>query len=54
MYIFNGELIIVGFTLLMALFVIYRHRPNINRLLAGEENKVSLKLTPDENPGEDK
>ncbi len=30
-----------AFSLLIASFVIYRHRPNIKRLLAGNENKVT-------------
>ena len=48
MYFFDKEIPVVGFSLLIAAFVIYSHKPNIGRLLAGNENKVSLKLTPDD------
>ena len=48
MIFFNIDLAIVIFTVLMAAFVIYSHKPNIKRLLAGTENKVELKLTPDQ------
>ncbi|MCK8823926.1 glycerol-3-phosphate 1-O-acyltransferase PlsY [Fuchsiella alkaliacetigena] len=37
--------------LLIAVFVIYRHRPNIERLLAGEENKIGWNMSSDEEEG---
>ncbi len=48
MYLFDTPAVIIGFCILIAAFVIYSHKPNIQRLLAGNENKVSLKLTPDD------
>lgn len=40
MYIFNGSADYVIFGTLVALFVIYRHKANIKRLLAGAEPKI--------------
>ena len=42
-YIVSGNYIIFG--IILALFVIYNHRTNINRLLEGKENKLSFKNT---------
>ena len=42
-YIVDGNYIIFG--IILALFVIYNHRTNINRLLEGKENKLSFKGT---------
>ena len=42
-YIVSGNYIIFG--IILALFVIYNHRTNINRLLEGKENKLSFKGT---------
>jgi len=35
--------VIIWFTLALAIFVIYKHRPNINRLLAGTEPRLGKK-----------
>ncbi|GAB6098655.1 glycerol-3-phosphate 1-O-acyltransferase PlsY [Halanaerocella petrolearia] len=48
MFFFDKDMTLVIFSLLIAIFVIYSHRPNIKRLLAGEENKVSLNQRVDE------
>ncbi|GAB6136934.1 glycerol-3-phosphate 1-O-acyltransferase PlsY [Halanaerobaculum tunisiense] len=42
MYFFAKSMTLVIFSLLLAAFVIYSHRPNIQRLLAGTENKVGF------------
>lgn len=34
---------VIGFAIFVALLVIYKHKANINRLLHGEENKLSFK-----------
>ena len=39
-YLVPGNYIIFG--VLVALFVIFNHRENVKRLLAGEENKLNL------------
>ena len=39
-YIVSGNYIIFG--IILALFVIYNHRSNINRLLEGKENKLDF------------
>lgn len=39
-YLVEGNYIIFG--VLVALFVIFNHRENVKRLLAGEENKLNL------------
>ena len=39
-YIVSGNYIIFG--IILALFVIYNHRSNINRLLEGKENKIDF------------
>ena len=39
-YIVSGNYIIFG--IILALFVIYNHRTNINRLLEGKENKLDF------------
>jgi len=43
MYIFNKPLPYVWITLIIAVFILVRHRPNIKRLLAGTEKKVGEK-----------
>ncbi|TDX52895.1 glycerol-3-phosphate 1-O-acyltransferase PlsY [Orenia marismortui] len=43
MLLFGQDKFVLIFTLLISIFVIYRHLPNIKRLLSGTENKVSLK-----------
>ncbi len=43
MLVFGQDRVFITFAVLIAIFVIYRHLPNIKRLLAGTENKVSLK-----------
>jgi glycerol-3-phosphate acyltransferase PlsY len=40
MFIVQGRLIVSVFAALIAALVIYRHRSNIKRLLAGKESKV--------------
>ncbi|WP_027339180.1 glycerol-3-phosphate 1-O-acyltransferase PlsY [Halonatronum saccharophilum] len=40
--IFALDAVYLGFAILISIFVIYRHIPNIKRLLAGTENKVKL------------
>lgn len=40
MFFVQGRLIVSVFAVLIALLVIYRHRANIKRLLAGKESKV--------------
>ncbi|MGM0502534.1 MAG: glycerol-3-phosphate 1-O-acyltransferase PlsY [Bacillota bacterium] len=40
MFVFNKPLIIIGFGVLISVFVIYSHKPNIKRLLNGNENKI--------------
>lgn len=40
MWLFGEEPVILYFGLLAAAFVIVRHRPNIERLLKGEESKI--------------
>ncbi|MGM0369402.1 MAG: glycerol-3-phosphate 1-O-acyltransferase PlsY [Bacillota bacterium] len=42
MFFFNQPLIIIGFGVLISAFVIYSHKPNIKRLLNGNENKISF------------
>jgi glycerol-3-phosphate acyltransferase PlsY len=42
MFLFNQPLIIIGFGVLISAFVIYSHKPNIKRLLNGNENKISF------------
>ncbi|ADL12572.1 glycerol-3-phosphate 1-O-acyltransferase PlsY [Acetohalobium arabaticum] len=42
--IFNSPATYVGLGLAIAIFVVYRHRPNIQRLLAGEENKIGWNM----------
>ncbi|MCK8827599.1 glycerol-3-phosphate 1-O-acyltransferase PlsY [Natroniella acetigena] len=41
MFLFNKPTEYVLFGLLIAIFVIYGHKPNIKRLLAGTENKIT-------------
>ena len=41
MLLFGEPLIIIGFGVLISAFVIYSHKPNIKRLLNGNENKIS-------------
>lgn len=43
-FYFTGNWIYVVTTAAMALLVIYRHRSNIRKLLAGNENKIGKKL----------
>lgn len=43
MLLFRESAILTLFGLIAAIFVIYRHRPNINRLLAGTEYKFGNK-----------
>lgn len=38
-----GQVRLLGFSIVIALFVVYRHRSNISRLLKGEENKLGKK-----------
>lgn len=38
--VFKNPPMYIGLGLIIAVFVVYRHRPNIQRLLAGEENKI--------------
>ncbi len=45
MLIFSKPIEYLIFCLLISLFVIYRHRPNIKRLLNGTENKVEWHTT---------
>ncbi|AGB41529.1 acyl-phosphate glycerol 3-phosphate acyltransferase [Halobacteroides halobius DSM 5150] len=45
---FNKDTALVIFSFLIAAFVIYSHRPNIKRLLAGEENKVGMEQNSNE------
>ncbi|SJZ54196.1 glycerol-3-phosphate 1-O-acyltransferase PlsY [Selenihalanaerobacter shriftii] len=45
--LFNNPPIYVGLGLAIAVFVIFRHRPNIKRLLAGEENKIGWNMNVD-------
>lgn len=39
-YLIDGNYILFG--IIIALFVIFNHRENVKRLLAGEENKLNL------------
>ena len=41
-YVFTKDLYMLGYTILVAILVIYRHRANILRLIKGEENRLSL------------
>ncbi|MCK8817748.1 glycerol-3-phosphate 1-O-acyltransferase PlsY [Natroniella sulfidigena] len=41
MFLFNKPTVYVLFGLLIAIFVLYGHKPNIKRLLAGTENKIT-------------
>lgn len=43
LYFFNAPLAIVGAVIFMDLFLIYRHKANIQRLLSGEEGKLKAK-----------
>jgi glycerol-3-phosphate acyltransferase PlsY len=45
--LFKSQAVYVGLGLLIAIFVIYRHQPNIKRLLAGEENKIGWNVDVD-------
>ncbi|KXS42310.1 MULTISPECIES: glycerol-3-phosphate 1-O-acyltransferase PlsY [unclassified Candidatus Frackibacter] len=45
--LFNNPLVYVSLGIAIATFVIYRHRPNIKRLLAGEENKIGWNMNVD-------
>lgn len=47
--LFNSPPIYVGLGVVIAVFVVYRHRPNIQRLLAGEENKIGWNMKSEEN-----
>ncbi len=38
-----GQNRLLGFSIVIALFVVYRHRSNMSRLLKGEENKLGKK-----------
>ena len=40
---FDFDYYIKGFTLLIGLFLIFKHKSNIKRLLSGTENKISIK-----------
>ena len=41
--LFSKSTEIIGFSIFLAAFVIYRHRSNLKRLLAGTETKLSIK-----------
>ncbi|TFG81871.1 MAG: hypothetical protein E4G74_03520, partial [Erysipelotrichales bacterium] len=40
MFIVQDRMVVSGFAAAIAILVIYRHRANIKRLLAGKESKV--------------
>lgn len=45
MWYFTGNWLYVGAVALMAVVLIYRHRSNITKLLAGQESKIGAKKT---------
>lgn len=47
MFLFHQHILYIILSILLALFIIIRHRSNIKRLLAGTENKFSLKKKTD-------
>lgn len=46
MIIFSADISIVVLSIVLCLFVVLRHRPNIQRLFKGQEHKVSLPFHP--------
>jgi glycerol-3-phosphate acyltransferase PlsY len=54
MWLLNSKLEFLYFGLLAALFVIVRHRPNIERLLNGTESKIKAGGKPESGPSKEK
>ena len=54
MYFFGEEPEILAFGVIAAAFVIFRHRPNIERLLKGEEQKIKAGNVTKDNKSEEK
>jgi glycerol-3-phosphate acyltransferase PlsY len=40
---YNQDPYVLGFVIVLAIFLIYKHTPNIKRLANGTENKISFK-----------
>lgn len=51
-YLVNGNYLIFG--IVMAAFIIFNHRTNVQRILNGTENKLSFKKKKENQKGENK